>query len=85
MHVDKMPISMRGIAIEKLNKSNFYAWKQITHLVLTHRIIENFLAGQNRYDNNSPEHTKWIQCGKLAQAIDGLSLFDEMFDNVRGA
>ncbi len=67
--------------IEKLNPSNYHFWKIRIQHILTLKDLEHFL------DEDPPtsgtELLSWRKKDKKAQAIIGLTLSDELLENVR--
>lgn len=73
-----------GTAIDKLKESNSHVWKQKINLILTYREVDSVRFQPNTFQEGSPEYLQWIQCDKLASAVTGLSLSDDMLEHVRG-
>lgn len=71
--------------IEKLTESNYHVWKQKIELVLTYRDVDLVVTEENFHEEGSPEYEKWVRADKLAQAIIGLTLSDDMLEHVREA
>ncbi len=70
--------------IGKLNNSNYHFWKiRIVH-ILTLKDLENFLDDEvPSPDTSRPEEiAKWKKGDKKAQAIIGLTLSDDLLENV---
>ncbi len=77
-------LSSSGIRLEKLSDSNFHSWKQKIEIVLGHRevddMIDPILCPARPED--SDELQKWIRKDKTARMIVGLTLSDEMLEDV---
>lgn len=73
-----------SVKIEKLDESNFHIWKQKIDLILAYREVDHVVSETNPHVDGSPEHSKWKQSDKVARAVIGLSLSDEMLNHVRG-
>ncbi len=71
--------------IEPLNTSNYHSWKIRVQHVLTLKDLEHLLEDDplQRTSTNQTEFNQWKKLDKKAQAIIGLSLSDEMLENVR--
>lgn len=82
MKIDKLGRS-RGIAVDKLCEPNFHVRKQKINPILTYRKVDHVISPPNTHREGTVEHMKRIQCDKLARAIIGLSLSDDMMDHVR--
>jgi hypothetical protein len=67
--------------IEKLNSNNYHSWKIRIQHVLTLKDLEDFLVEDSPTDTSNA--STWIKKDKKAQAIIGLSLSDELLENVR--
>ena len=67
--------------IEKLNDSNFHAWKQKIVLLLALKDLDDFIEDDPPLDKS--ELTKWVKGDRKARAIIGLSLSDEHLEHVR--
>ena len=67
--------------IEKLNDSNFHAWKQKIVLVLALKDLDDFIEEDPPTDTD--ELVKWNKRDRKARAIIGLSLSDEHLEHVR--
>ena len=71
--------------IEKLNNSNYFSWKiRIQHL-LTLKDLENFLEDDppSSEEPNNGTIALWFKKDKKAQAVIGLSLSNDLLENVR--
>ena len=69
--------------IEELNSNNYRSWKVRIQHVLTLKDLEDFLVEDPH--TNTAEFPAWTKKEKKAQAITGLSLSDEILENVREA
>lgn len=67
--------------IEKLNDSNFHAWKQKIVLILALKDLDGFIEDDPPADKS--ELSKWVKNDRKARAIIGLSLSDEHLEHVR--
>ena len=67
--------------IEKLNDSNFHAWKQKITLLLALRDLDNLIDDDPPTEKD--EYLQWSKKDRKAQAIIGLSLSDEHLEHVR--
>lgn len=67
--------------IEKLNQSNYFAWKQKISLLLALKDLDDHLTSERPADES--EAIAWDKSDKKAQAIIGLSLSDPILENVR--
>ena len=70
-----------GTKIEKLNDSNFHAWKQKMVLILALKDLDEFIEKDPPSDKS--ELAKWEKNDRKARAIVGLSLSDEHLEHVR--
>lgn len=77
--------SSSSAKIDKLNHSNYHFWKIRVQHVLTLKDLENFLEEDPPHENESrPEELyQWKKHDKKAQAIIGLTLSDDLLENVR--
>ena len=78
-----MEESTSSVKIEKLNNSNFHAWKQKIILVLCLRDLDQYIDDTPPTD--SAQKAVWIRGDRKAKAIIGLSLSDEHLENVTEA
>ena len=69
-----------SMKIEKLNESNFHAWKQKIVLVLALMELEKFIEYDRPTDD--VELAKWVKSDRKARAIIVLSLSDEHLQQV---
>lgn len=70
--------------IEKINETNFHAWKQKIQLVLAHQEVEKLIEDSPTPPaDDSDELQAWLRKDKTARMIIGLSLSDDMLENVR--
>ena len=65
--------------IEKLNDTNYHAWKIRVQHVLALKDLEEFITDDPPAENQAA----WTKKDKKAQAIIGLTLSDELLENVR--
>ena len=74
-----------SVKIEKLDNSNYHFWKIRIQHILTLKDLENYLDEEPPTSETSTpaEITKWRKLDKKAQAIIGLTLSDELLENVR--
>ncbi len=78
-----METEISSTKIEKLTNTNYYTWKiRIVH-ILTLKDLEHFLDEDIPRSATPEEHTKWIKGDKKAQAIIGLTLSNDLLENVR--
>ncbi len=80
-----MDSDMSSTKIDKLSHSNYHFWKiRIVH-ILTLKDLENFLDDEvPSLDTSRPEEiSNWKKRDKKAQAIIGLTLSDDLLENVR--
>lgn len=82
MDSDKL-VGSGALRIEKLSDDNYHIWKQEIELVLAYREVDVAVIEENQFQRGCPEYTKWKQCDKMARAIIGLSLSDDMLEHVR--
>ena len=69
--------------IEKLDHSNYHFWKiRIEHLLIL-KDLENCLHEDPPNSNDSATVSLWHKKDKKAQAIIGLSLSNDLLENVR--
>ena len=78
-----MDESSGSVRIEKLNDSNFHAWKRKIQLLLAYRDLEDYIHDDRPMDEVS--QTKWDRGDRKAQAVIGLSLSDEHLEHVSEA
>jgi len=71
--------------IEKLNNSNYHSWKIKIEHYLTLKDLENFLEDDppSEESSSSAEILAWENKDKKARAMIGLSLSDDLLENVR--
>ncbi len=70
--------------IEKLNNSNYHFWKIRIEHVLALKDLEEFLVDDPPGDDaRTTDITQWTRKDKKAQAIIGLTLSDDLLENVR--
>ncbi len=70
--------------IEKLNNINYHAWKIRIQHVLALKDLDDFLTEEPpKEDAPKADVTAWNKKDKKAQAIIGLTLSDELLENVR--
>lgn len=72
-----------ALQIEKIFDYNYHVWKQRIELVLAYREVDDAIFKENAFQRDRPEFAKWNQSDKMACAIIGLSLFDDMLEHVR--
>eukprot|EP00171_Calliarthron_tuberculosum_P022545 IDg22545t1 len=73
------------IRIQKLNDSNFHAWKQKMEYVLAYRQVHEMIDRRLRPykpPDSTEEFLKWLREDKTARMTIGLTLSDEMLTNV---
>ena len=70
-----------SIQIDMLDDSNYHYWKIRIQHVLTLKDFENFLEEDPPSD--STELAAWTKKDKTAQAIIGLTLSNDLLENVR--
>ena len=73
-----------GIKIDKLNDSNFHAWKQKIQLLLSLRELDRFVE-EDPPARDSDEYPDWRKNDRKAMAIIGLSLSDAHLEHVQTA
>lgn len=78
-----MEESGSSVKIEKLNDSNFHAWKQKIVLLLALRDLDEHIDDDARAPEDDPEKLKWEKGDRKAKAVIGLSLSDEQLEHVR--
>ena len=71
------------IKIEKLNDTNFYAWKRKIQLVLAFRDLDQYIDDDR--PNDEIAQKTWDKGDRKAQAVIGLSLSDEHLEHVAEA
>lgn len=69
--------SSGALRIEKLTDDSYHIWKQKFELVLACREVDIAIFEDSLFQRGSFEYTKWIQCGKMARVIIGLSLSND--------
>ncbi len=71
--------------IDKLNHSNYHFWKIRIQHVLTLKDLEDFLEEDPPLENEvRPDKiSEWKKQDRKAQAIIGLTLSDDLLENVR--
>ncbi len=76
---------MSSTKIDKLNHSNYHFWKIRIEHILALKDLENFLIDDPPSGENvmPTETTQWKRKDKKAQAIIGLTLSDDLLENVR--
>lgn len=81
-----MDYDKSGIKIDKLNRSNYHIWKQKIELILAHREVDDVVDELNPFSptKDPVEYKKWEQRDKQARVLIGLSLSDDMLENIRG-
>ncbi len=67
--------------IDKLNESNYFAWKQKIVLLLALKDLDDHLDGQKPVD--AVQQAAWVKKDRKAQAVIGLTLSDAMLEHVR--
>ena len=72
-----------SLKVDKLNDSNYHAWKQKIQLLLALRDVDDVLDGSVPDEKNSESYKAWARRDKKAQACIGLTLSDSMLENVR--
>ncbi len=72
--------------IEKLNNTNYHAWKIRIQHILALKDLDEFLT-EDPPGQEAPQIdiASWVKKDKKAQAIIGLTLSDELLENVRDA
>ncbi len=76
-----MESDMSGFKIEKLSDSNYHVWKQkILHL-LALKDLEYLIEDDPPAD--AADLSTWAKRDKKAQAVIGLSLSDQLLENLR--
>ena len=78
-----MDESSGSVRIEKLNDTNFHAWKRKIQLLLAIRDLEDYIHDDRPIDEASQK--KWDRGDRKAQAAIGLSLSDEHLEHVSDA
>lgn len=73
-----------AVKVEKLTEHNFYVWKQKVELILAYREVDHVVSERNPHDEGSGEYKEWVQSDKVARAVIGLSLSDDMLEHIRG-
>jgi len=68
--------------IEKLNDTNYHAWKQKILLLLILKDLDAYIV-QEAPPKDDGRFSQWVRGDKKAQAIIGLSLSDEHLEHVR--
>lgn len=71
------------LRIEKLNEANFYTWKQKIQNILALKDLEDIIVDESPLESGSGDFTLWKKKDKKAQEIIGLSLSDQLLENVR--
>ena len=71
------------VKIEKLNDTNFHAWKRKIQLVLALRDLDQYIDDER--PTTESEQKAWDRGDRKAQAIIGLALSDEHLEHVAGA
>ncbi len=75
---------MSSTKIDKLNHSNYHFWKIRIEHVLALKDLEEFLVDDPPGEHaTTTEVTQWTRKDKKAQAIIGLTLSDDLLENVR--
>ena len=74
-------IGTSSTRIEKLNDSNFHAWKQKIVLLLALKDLDDLIEDDPPTDKT--ELTRWLKNDRKARAVIGLSLSDEHLEHVR--
>ena len=74
-----------SIKIEQLKESNYHAWKIRIQHILTLKGLKKFILNDppERSDSTLAEWNNWEEKDAKAQAIIGLTLSDELLENVR--
>ena len=78
-----MEESSSNVRIEKLNDSNFHAWKRKIQLVLALRDLDDYIQSDRPTENDAKQ--KWDRGDRKAQAVIGLALSDEHLEHVTEA
>ena len=74
-----MDLDSLSSKIDKLNATNFHAWKQKIKHLLALKDLSEFIDPDASFDDT----TEWRKKDIKAQAIIGLTLSDELLENVR--
>ncbi len=71
--------------IDKLNHSNYHFWKIRVQHILTLKDLDDFLEEDPLVQtySNTAEFLQWKKKDRKAQAIIGLTLSDDLLENVR--
>ncbi len=74
-----------SMKIEQLKESNYHAWKIRIQHVLTLKGLKKFIIQDppERTATNLAQHESWEEKDAKAQAVIGLTLSDELLENVR--
>ena len=72
------------VKIEKLTDENFHVWRQKIDLLLTYREGDHVISTRNPYEMGTSDYKTWVQHDKIARAIIGLSISDDMLEHIRG-
>ena len=67
--------------IEKLSENNFHAWKQKIKHLLALKDLSEFIEESSPSDDT--DSATWKRKDRKAQAIIGLTLSDDILENVR--
>ena len=68
--------------IERLNDTNYHAWKQKILLLLILKDLDAYIV-QEAPPKDDGRFSQWVRGDKKAQAIIGLSLSDDHLEHVR--
>ncbi len=72
-----------GIKLEKVNNTNFHAWKQEMQFVLSLRQLYDFV-NDDPPTMDADNYPEWCKNDRKAVARIGLSLSDEHLEHVQG-
>lgn len=70
-----------SVKIEKLDNSNYYAWKQKILLLLSLRDVDDHIDSERPEDDDQIE--AWRKKDKKAKALIGLSVSDQILEHIR--
>lgn len=76
-----MDLTSGSMKLEKLNENNYHAWKQKIMYLLAFKDLEGHILEDP--PEQSTTSTGWYSLDKKAMALIGLSLSDEILENVR--
>ena len=69
--------------VEKLTSENYHVWKQRIIHVLALKDLDQFIEEEQPTDGDDESRINWQRKDRKAQAIIGLSIYNDLLENVR--